>query len=97
MLFEFSSQNSYSNSFEISVYLGVHTVEQVLVGCGVGVLFGVMWYYLMEKLIAPTIFPVIENWEISKMLYIRDNSSIHNVLSVEYESTMKYRKNGKCD
>jgi hypothetical protein len=67
------------------VNAGVHSVAQVLVGAAVGLAFGVTWFNFGHVFVS-RFFPAISELSISKYLYIRDSTEVHNILEVEYEA-----------
>jgi len=74
------------------VYLGYHTLYQVLVGCTMGCVIAPFWLLITEKFIRPVLFPFVESMEIAKFLYIRDTSDIPDITKFEYDAVMQIRK-----
>ncbi|RGB33524.1 hypothetical protein C1646_625241 [Rhizophagus diaphanus] len=76
----FSCLVSYSR-----VYLIYHTTKQVIVGNIFGLTFAIFWYILLEKIIRPLgIFKIIIESRLARYLYIRDNSSVKDIVKIEY-------------
>ncbi|CAN6470858.1 unnamed protein product [Victoria cruziana] len=73
------------------VYLGYHTVGQVVAGAGLGVVCGGIWFRIVSSVISSS-FPAIEESSIGRFFYIKDTSHIQNVLKFEYENTRAARK-----
>jgi dolichyldiphosphatase len=69
------------------IYLLYHTINQVIVGSCIGMIFGILWFLLVNYILTPYLFPQIVSWRISELLFIRDTSLIPNVLFFEYTST----------
>ena len=69
------------------VYLGYHTLEQVVIGYAVGLCLGAVWHVTVEGLMRPR-FAAIARWGVARWLLIRDCSNV-NVLSVEYDATSR--------
>ncbi len=65
------------------VHMGVHTENQVYVGSGLGLLMGLAWYALADRIIRP-LFPWIEDLKLSRWLLIRDSGRIRDVMRWEY-------------
>uniref|UniRef100_A0A5K1DAX7 Phosphatidic acid phosphatase type 2/haloperoxidase domain-containing protein n=2 Tax=Nymphaea colorata TaxID=210225 RepID=A0A5K1DAX7_9MAGN len=73
------------------VYLGYHTVGQVVAGAGLGIVLGGTWFWIVNSVIAGC-FPAIEESAIGRFFYIKDTSHIRNVLKFEYENARAARK-----
>ncbi|KAF2072017.1 hypothetical protein CYY_006680 [Polysphondylium violaceum] len=71
------------------VHLYYHTSKQVFFGSMVGLILGFIWYNVIEKLFRPYLFPLIINHPIGKYFYLRDTSSIDNLLKFEYTNAMR--------
>jgi len=67
------------------VYLGYHSVHQVLVGAGVGSLLGSLWFSAAEYLFRPYCFRPLLSLTLAKWLRLKDVGEI-DVLSVEHEA-----------
>ena len=58
------------------VYLQYHTVNQVYVGCLVGVTFACIWFFLNQKLFTPHIFPwLVRSW-IGRLFMMHDLTNV---------------------
>lgn len=68
------------------LYLHYHTVEQVLTGLVVGVISGVVWFYVVEYLFTPH-FQTISNTKFAEYFFIRDSTNIPDILWFEYTSS----------
>lgn len=66
------------------VYVGVHTIEQIVCGSIIGLIFGLFWIALGEKKIFP-LFQYLETLPISEWLYLRDSNHVHNPWEFEYQ------------
>ncbi|XP_020578251.1 lipid phosphate phosphatase gamma, chloroplastic [Phalaenopsis equestris] len=73
------------------VYLGYHTIAQVLAGAILGLFLGALWYWIVNNLLVDY-FPSIEESAIGRFLYIKDTSHIPNVLKFEYDNARAARK-----
>ncbi|XP_064394975.1 dolichyldiphosphatase 1-like [Halichondria panicea] len=67
------------------LYLGYHSVAQVLVGVGGGCLAAALWFLLVHFVLSPY-FPHIFAWKVSEWLLIKDMSCVPNILWFEYTS-----------
>ena len=68
------------------VYLRYHTIKQVTVGFSFGILFGFLWYYIVETIFRPFIYPTLVGNPISKFLLLRDSSHVGNVFQFDEDS-----------
>ncbi|XP_064985794.1 lipid phosphate phosphatase gamma-like [Musa acuminata AAA Group] len=73
------------------VYLGYHTVPQVLAGSTLGLLLGAGWYWIVNTMLVD-FFPAVEESAIGRFLYIKDSTHIPNVLKFEYDNARAARK-----
>ncbi|KAE8796325.1 Dolichyldiphosphatase 1 [Hordeum vulgare] len=78
------------------VYLGYHTVPQVFAGAVVGLVFGAIWYWFANTILAQY-FPMIEESAIGRWFYIKDTSHIQDVLKFEYDNARAARKKVATD
>ncbi|XP_065226343.1 dolichyldiphosphatase 1-like isoform X2 [Planococcus citri] len=67
------------------VYLKYHSIEQVVCGAIVGIIFGTVWFVVTQFFLTP-LYPAIVSWRISEFLLIRDTTLIPNILWFEYTS-----------
>lgn len=74
------------------IYLGYHTLNQVIVGSLIGIGFGFIWYAIVKLLHSTGTVDWILDLSISKKLYIRDMGLIDNVARFEYEQWTKLRQ-----
>ena len=65
------------------VYLGYHTVNQVIWGAAIGYIVSVIWFLLSQLVFAP-FFPMIVHSKFGEFFMIRDSSLIPDVLWFEY-------------
>lgn len=72
------------------IYLGYHSLEQVIAGSLFGSLLGAGWYWYVEKKVVP-FFPRIEKARICRYFLIKDSSHIPNVLLFEYKNSINAR------
>lgn len=72
--------------FYSRVYLRYHTLEQVLWGAFVGLVAGVLWFYIVLYAISPT-FQHIVNTKLAEYFLIRDSSNIPDILWFEYTAS----------
>mmetsp|Transcript_38488 Transcript_38488/g.85702 ORF Transcript_38488/g.85702 Transcript_38488/m.85702 type:complete len:246 (+) Transcript_38488:1627-2364(+) len=100
LLRHFSSKSNFSRAVDIlellglsaasaavacsRVYLGYHSVQQVLVGAGLGLLFGLMWYMVMSKL-AP-VYKSLASSRLGSVLQLKDTWPVAEALAVEREA-----------
>ncbi|CAH1785914.1 unnamed protein product, partial [Owenia fusiformis] len=68
------------------VYLGYHTIRQVLWGGVTGSTLGIFWFIMVQFVFTP-LFPTIAAWPISEHLMLRDSTLIPNVMWFEYTSS----------
>ncbi|EPS61783.1 hypothetical protein M569_13007 [Genlisea aurea] len=73
------------------VYLGYHTVAQVLAGAALGVFLGGGWFWVVNNLLRRH-FPAVEESPLGRFLYLKDTSHIPNVLKFEYENARAARR-----
>ncbi|KAK7267641.1 hypothetical protein RIF29_20319 [Crotalaria pallida] len=73
------------------VYLGYHTVAQVLAGTALGVFLGAAWFWVVNNVLY-LYFPLIEESVFGRMFYVKDTSHIPNVLKFEYEKARAERQ-----
>ncbi|KAI8070162.1 hypothetical protein BDF21DRAFT_439825 [Thamnidium elegans] len=81
-----------SHSQFICIYLGYHTLNQVIIGSLLGISFGLMWYTVTKLLHSFGVIDFILDLPISKKLYIRDMGLVDNVARFEYEQWTKLRQ-----
>ncbi|CAD5186571.1 unnamed protein product [Musa acuminata subsp. malaccensis] len=72
------------------VYLGYHTVPQVLAGSTLGLLLGAGWYSIVDTMLVD-FFPAVEESAIGRFLYTKDSTHIPNVLKFEYDNARAAR------
>uniref|UniRef100_A0A7N0UAL4 Phosphatidic acid phosphatase type 2/haloperoxidase domain-containing protein n=1 Tax=Kalanchoe fedtschenkoi TaxID=63787 RepID=A0A7N0UAL4_KALFE len=77
------------------VYLGYHTVAQVLAGASLGIVLGALWFWVVNTKLY-CYFPLIEESALGRMFYIKDTSHIPNVLKFEYDNARAARKKFDC-
>ncbi|CAM6120640.1 unnamed protein product [Calypogeia fissa] len=77
------------------VYLGYHSVAQVIAGTIVGLILGSVWFYIVQRFFVPY-FPWIEGTAICRYLCIKDSSHIPNVLKFEYDNCRNARREEKA-
>ena len=53
------------------VYLGYHTIEQVVVGALVGSLIALVWFYMIHTKISPRYFGLIVSWYMLDKIFNR--------------------------
>lgn len=68
------------------LYLGVHSVEQVAVGGICGVIISVLWYVVVGEICVRPFYPSIVRSQVCRFFYVKDSSSIDNVLLFEYQN-----------
>ncbi|CAH9078206.1 unnamed protein product [Cuscuta epithymum] len=73
------------------VYLGYHSVAQVLAGAGLGAVLGGAWFWVVNSQIRRH-FPAMEETALGRFFYIKDTSDIPDVLRFEYENARAARK-----
>ncbi|XAR69047.1 Phosphatidate phosphatase [Bertholletia excelsa] len=73
------------------VYLGYHTVAQVIAGAALGIVLGGVWFWVVNSILR-SYFPAIEESGFGRWLYVKDTSHIPNVLKFEYENARAARK-----
>ncbi|KAI8328444.1 PAP2 superfamily protein [Chlamydoabsidia padenii] len=67
------------------IYLGYHTLGQVVMGSVVGVGYGLVWYMAMEMVRARGYLTWFLNTSLARWLLLRDMRDIDNVLEWEYQ------------
>lgn len=73
------------------IYLGYHTLNQVLVGSMVGIGYGGLWYCLTRWLHSMGLIKWVINLSIAKKMYLRDMSTVRNIAKWEYEQCLKIK------
>lgn len=68
------------------MYLLYHTVNQVLVGAGVGVTVAVAAFAANTTAILPALRPLTDHW-LARWLRVRDAGHVDDLLRREYEAT----------
>ena len=68
------------------IYLGVHSIQQVLAGVAVGAVLAFVSDVFVQKGLAPHVFPALESHRIGRSLQLRDSSMIPNVAHVEHQA-----------
>eukprot|EP00268_Persea_americana_P060475 TRINITY_DN753_c1_g1_i1.p1 TRINITY_DN753_c1_g1~~TRINITY_DN753_c1_g1_i1.p1 ORF type:complete len:230 (-),score=4.47 TRINITY_DN753_c1_g1_i1:342-1031(-) len=76
------------------VYLGYHTVAQVFAGAALGLVFGGVWFWIVNSFLY-RYFPMIEESAFGRYFYIKDSSHIANALKFEYDNARAARKKQK--
>lgn len=78
------------------VYVGVHTIEQIVCGSILGLVFGIFWLILGEKRIFPQ-FQYLETLPISEWLYLRDSDHVSNFWEFEYQLYKSSKRSRKTN
>ncbi|KAJ2576571.1 hypothetical protein GGH19_002054 [Coemansia sp. RSA 1807] len=73
------------------VYLGYHTLRQVLAGVGVGVVAGIAWYQFVELVRRTGILDYALRSGICHWLLIRDSRNVTDIALVEYNLSMNQK------
>ncbi|KAK4518722.1 uncharacterized protein ATC70_008944 [Mucor velutinosus] len=74
------------------IYLGYHTLNQVIIGSLVGATFGSAWYGFVNLLhLTNCINWILDTW-VARKLYLRDMSNVENVARWDYEQWVQLRK-----
>ncbi|KAG6491739.1 lipid phosphate phosphatase gamma-like [Zingiber officinale] len=73
------------------VYLGYHTIAQVIAGATLGLALGAGWFWIVNNMLVEY-FPAIEESVAGRFLYLKDSSHIPNVLQFEYNNVRAARK-----
>ncbi|CAI5951635.1 unnamed protein product [Closterium sp. NIES-64] len=73
------------------VYLGYHTIPQVLAGFTLGILSASFWFYVVHRVFAP-FFPTISDSVWGRYLCIKDDCHIRNVAVFEYLNSQRARE-----
>ncbi|OAE30815.1 hypothetical protein AXG93_857s1180 [Marchantia polymorpha subsp. ruderalis] len=76
------------------VYLGYHSVAQVIAGSAVGLTLGSAWFVIVNKYLVK-FFPTLEGTYFCRYLCIKDSTHIPNVLRFEYDNCREARKTAK--
>jgi len=82
------------------VYLGYHTMPQIIVGAIIGAAFGLLWFFIVHVYITPFFLPITNSW-LGTLLMLRDSTLVPNVLWFEYvqikkEGNLRRYRNRKC-
>ncbi|EFA78404.1 dolichyldiphosphatase 1 [Heterostelium album PN500] len=70
-------------------HLYYHTAKQVIFGSIVGMILAPIYFCLVEFIFVPHIFPLLINSSIGRYFYLRDTSSIENLMEFEYNNAMR--------
>eukprot|EP01097_Dermamoeba_algensis_P006089 TRINITY_DN383_c0_g1_i1.p1 TRINITY_DN383_c0_g1~~TRINITY_DN383_c0_g1_i1.p1 ORF type:complete len:244 (-),score=51.88 TRINITY_DN383_c0_g1_i1:279-974(-) len=70
-----------------------HSLEQVVAGHLIGILTAFVWFLTGKAIITPYVFPFFENTRLFKFFYLRDSSSIPNLLKFQYDAAIEYKQN----
>ncbi len=73
------------------MFLGCHTLEQVVAGALVGALLGWAWFDFTHRLLAPR-FPAFVRTPLARWLMLRDWSHVPSALWAEYDAAMAKRE-----
>ena len=73
------------------IYLGYHSLGQVIAGCCLGLILGLVWFLIVNVVLVHT-FPILEDLSICRYFYIRDSTHIPDVMRFEYENCRAARK-----
>lgn len=74
------------------IYLGYHSLPQIIVGSAVGSAFAIVWFRLVERRLRQTgLIDRLLDLPISKRLYLRDMRFIDNVARWEYTQWQQER------
>ncbi|KAL2622572.1 hypothetical protein R1flu_002777 [Riccia fluitans] len=73
------------------VYLGYHSVAQIIAGSIIGLALGAIWFVIVNKYLVK-FFPVIEGTALCRYLCIKDSTHIPSVLRFEYDNCRAARK-----
>jgi dolichyldiphosphatase len=73
------------------IYLGYHTMAQVLYGVVLGAGVAVLWFTLVQVFCEPY-FSQIYQWKVSELLLLKDMSRIPNYMWFEYTSVRQETK-----
>ena len=68
-----------------------YRVLQVFAGAGLGIVLGLLWYWVVHALLIDY-FPAIEESALGKFFYIKDTSHITDVFKFEYDNARAARK-----
>ncbi|KAI7876219.1 PAP2-domain-containing protein [Lichtheimia hyalospora FSU 10163] len=76
------------------IYLQYHSAMQVAAGMGVGTLYGILWFCILEFIFRPSgiINYLLDTW-LAKLIYLRDMRAIDNVAQWEYNQWLQQRQN----
>ncbi|RCH98814.1 hypothetical protein CU097_014408 [Rhizopus azygosporus] len=77
------------------VYLGYHTLNQVIAGSCIGTCFGICWFALVQLIYSTGIIDTIIDSPLAKMIYLKDMRMIDNVVEWEYQQWEKTNKGQK--
>ena len=77
------------------VYLGYHTLEQVLAGLVVGSAVAVVWFVLYASIVRPRIGGWVSH-PVCRYFMVRDCSHLEDIVAFEYEAVHFSRKAGKA-
>ncbi|KAI9259603.1 hypothetical protein BDA99DRAFT_547504 [Phascolomyces articulosus] len=82
----------------IWIYLGYHSLPQVIAGGCVGIVFGVTWYGLLEYGLRPSgLIGWILEQPLSKRFYLRDMRTVDNVAKWEYQQWEQVRNRNNAE
>lgn len=72
------------------VYLGYHSVTQVLAGGSLGILLGSAWFWVVHHHFSPN-FHKYENSKVCRFFRVKDSSHISDVIGFEYRCSRRAR------
>jgi dolichyldiphosphatase len=72
------------------VYLGYHSVTQVLAGGSLGILLGSAWFWVVHHRFSPN-FHKYENSKVCRFFRVKDSSHISDVIGFEYRCSRRAR------
>ncbi|KAI8091262.1 uncharacterized protein B0P05DRAFT_577334 [Gilbertella persicaria] len=84
-----------SHSQFICIYLGYHTLSQVWIGSSIGIVFGILWYSVVNVLHSMGLIERLLNTYVARKLYLRDMGFIQNVAQWEYQQWLQLRSTNK--
>jgi dolichyldiphosphatase len=68
------------------LHLHYHSFAQVYVGSAIGAALGLAFHVACQKWVLPHLFPRVLRTQLARVLWLKDTTTVRNVLKVEHEA-----------